>query len=622
MTSAPAPAARHSSEGDGHVTPAAWGRLAWVVLLLGVAAGAGGLVVGTSWGLALGAWLLLTAVLAARLRTPVAGASGVLLLLAPVVVGLRVGPVLDVPPSVPAGALWLVVLLGAGAVLVATRHRRARPSAPALRRGAWACVPALVGVLAAAAVLTVPGAAVRAWAIRRDSATNVLFMRFIAQDGGVDPGVHPNPAYLFQGIAALESVPDAAASELYTAYQIGWAVCITASAVVLACVPLAFVRPAGRAVLSALVVTALVYSWLVTGFAMSFGFANVSLTLVVLGCCLLVSAGQRGSVPLRVGVLAVGTVLAAATWAPLAAVPVVLGVRVLTSVPLRTLVSRRELRRGGTVFLAAALVSAAAYALAVVPRDVRSDGGNLLQDGWFFPWAWWVPVTLAVGLSACVVLARRRRASDDDARLLLRDGAVLGTTVAVVVLAFVGSALASELRPWTYYPKKMSWVASILVVVVLVTVVAGARRPSRAVAPAVALLAFAAVVVPQPDGPGLRGYAPLAGIVAGGPAGLESRSVQILAWLDDPRPHLVWLEGSTADDDLSNLWLTTFIADGAEDPLRSYTSTLEHDPTQVCDALRRAGDDPVLVTRAANAGPAVAATCPDLDFTVEVPDGG
>lgn len=611
---------------------------ATVVAVVATALVATTLSTGSPWPSALAAAAAVLLATARRIGWSAAGGTAVLVGLAPALLALRLGPVFGVDPGLLAVGLWWAVTLVGWVDVVAGRRPRTAPST--VVRAVSVAVPVLFGLVSIAVVAAAPKVAAVAWATRRDSANNVMFARFILEDGGVDPGRHPNPAYLLQGLVALGLRPDASVQDLFWSYQAVWLGGTVLAAAVAAALVASSVRQPVVALLGALVAGGFVYSWFVLGLSMTYGFANVPLSVALLGSVLLVARGARTTVMMRIAVLVVGAVLLLASWAPLAVVPAALGVvalvrAVLDAVRQRTGGESRAagalaVVRGAPVQLTAlvlTLVAGLGYVVLVVLPDLRSDGGNLTQGGGFPEMSPTIGLVVC-GLALLLAVTRRwlRKPSSDGT---VPDGGTDWRAVVLVlaggasVAAFVGLAAAAGQSLWTYYPEKLMW---ILVVTAVPLVLAGALDVTRWVALRVlvtagTVAAITLVVLPVDDGPTPEDRWPALKVANGIAPGSEEEARDVLRVADSGRPTIAWLYGSTAFDDLLNLWTTDAVADGPDDIVREYAGTPAHEPEQVCRTLEGLGSDAVLLTRATNVPAVVRATCPDVAFTVQTEIG-
>lgn len=603
-----------------------------VVAVVAIALGATTVVSGSPWPSALAASAAALLSLARRIGWSAAGGSAVFLGLAAAVLALRLGPVVGVEPGVLAVGLWWATTVAASIDVLVGGWPRLAPRT--LLRTVTVAIPVVVGLVSIAVVAIAPRAAVVAWATRRDSATNVMFARFILEDGGVDPSRHPNPAYLLQGLVALGAGPGARIDALFWSYEAVWLGGTVLAAAVGAAIVASSVRGPVVALLGGLVAGSFMYSWFVLGLSMSYGFANVPLSIALLGSVLLVARGARHTVMMRVAVLIVGAVLLLASWAPLVVVPAVLGVvallRALLEVRREQIGAKasteriRALVRTAPAQLTAlllALVAGAAYAVLVVLPDVRSDGGNLTQNGWFPPMS---PVIgLVIGGLVLLLAIARRWLRGREAIATGEGGAdwravVLVLSGAVAVAGFVALAARSGQPLWTYYPQKLMWILAVTAVPVGVAGALDVARRGfvRVLVAAVAIVGVSLVVLPVQDGPARSDRVPALKVAKGIAPGAEDEAQDVLRVLRSDRPTIAWLYGSTDFDGLINLWSVSAAANSTSDEFRSYAGTPSHDPGQVCRTLEELGPDAVLLTRAENVPAAVRAACPDVSFTV------
>lgn len=343
--------------------------------------------------------------------------------------------------------------------LLALRDLLIRGGARAPRVSAlWIGAAPLVWLGAAAVGAVSSGGSRWDWALRGDSANNVLFARDVIIDHGT-AFAGTNPVPLPQLAVALGMFGEGTYSVASDIASYVWVwhlltIATTASAGLLGrqVALRSGVRRRGVLVIATVLPAACVLSWAFAGSALQFGFINaflsvmlVVLSLVVRLCAPSPSAGFVMQVMVAVGLLV--------TWSPLVAVPVVMVVFHLV-VAIRSGLSRREWLRLG-VGAALGLGYAVAAEAGALHGAFSSNGGV------------WAPslrtsvAVLGVLLVVGFLISRRAQAL----------GRWAMTTTLALTTALAGTLVLAG-GHWTYYPMKMAWLTVVVAGVVLAALTA------------------------------------------------------------------------------------------------------------------------------------------------------
>lgn len=325
----------------------------------------------------------------------------------------------------------------------------------------WIGVAPLVWVGAAALGAVLSGGSRWDWALRGDSANNVLFARDVIIDHGTAfAGTNPVPLpQLAVALGMLGEGAHSVASDI-ASYVLVWHLLIvatTASAGLFGrqVALRSGVRRRGVLAVSTVLPAACVLSWALTGSAMQFGFINAHLSVMLVVLSLLIGlSAPNPSAGFIVQVMVAVDLLV--TWSPLAVVPVVMAVFHLVAA-IRRGPSRREWLNLG---VAAAL--GLGYAVATVAAEAGSLHGAFSSNGGV-----WAP---SLRTSSAVIVALLVAGL-----LISRSAATLGRWAMTATLA-VATALAGTLvlagGHWTYYPMKMAWLTVVVAGVVLAALAA------------------------------------------------------------------------------------------------------------------------------------------------------
>lgn len=529
---------------------------------------------------------------------------------------------LRVLQPVPVGFEWkpravLVVAVIAGLLLILRRPALRLPPAAAL----VALAPFVLVFLVLGIVVQASGGLRAGWAMHNDAIWNLISARFIVADGGV-ASEHPNVAPLTSGLLALGFASGRAgltgaevlAHDVTGAAQ-AWLVILLASSLLAGAIAwrsLPAVSTRGRAVVTALIAL-LPLGWSAAGSALPFGFVNAGLA-VALAFAAWLGWLEARSRPLGGAVILSGAAIALlATWAPMAALPLALGLATLIRAPRDWW---RGLRGPRLVVLVLALAAIVVYAGAVTLVDVLRETGALSSDGGIFPIRALDAAAVTALAVAAVLVAWGLRSREALGVLVLAGTGVL--VIAYLVYQRLGSA-----DLFGYYPAKFGWVLNCTLIVLAASALArfgfAVRSRFRVLALAVgALLVLIATILPFPT----RAAVPsLAAVVAPVGAAVPEPTLQILFELAAPgRTALVsGYSEDPAQDRFADGWLLQLASDGPSDPVRTLSYLLDPaDPAHLCQAFDQLDRPVEVITRDPGLAAALQAQCPRAEVTVEL----
>lgn len=606
---------------------ALWVGSAALAVTVGVILFAAGV---TPWIAPFAVLVSLTLAIGQRTSWPFALAAAVIVELSLVALVLRFTPALGL--SLVGGAALMFAVLGAASVVLLAGLGARRLIG---RRELRVVVPLLivpVALVVAVAAYSISTGNLE-WAMHNDAVWNLVTTRMLIADGGLDAVAHPNASPLTPGLLAIAAAVgrDAVDSGDLLRHDVGrfatfWLVTTSLSSLLAALIGARGVHGGSRiARIGAAAVTgAMPFTWFMFGFASQFGFYNASLTLLLLLASWLAWLETRVAPVIGAAVLSLAGVALLATWAPVAAVPVLLAVFALVS-RLPSLLSSRQ-RRGidarGLVIVVLAALPVPVYVVAVTLPDLRREGGALAVDGGIMPLQ---PVhvvliaVVALTLSTLTAWHLNHRHQLYGVLIVLAASAAAG---AYLVLQRAGAA-----SWWGYYPAKFSWlIVSMLLVVLTATVLSELAvlrhrraRSAAAFGLAIALPATLMAQVPPPTARLASLMTPVAivtgeGVAAGAPA------AQRLFELAEPGQRTMAVSYlSAAGDTFLNSWLLQLESTSASDPIRTFSYVLDpRNEAQACDAVR-VWDAPVrIVTSDPDFAARFAAGCDDVDVTVEL----
>jgi len=477
-------------------------------------------------------------------------------------------------------------------LLVLRRARRGPPPSGFDPRALVAGVLPIALSLALVIVSRLADGARLAWAMRNDAAWTLVSARYILRDGGVVPGLAPNPAPGTAGwIAALIEPGRGGATRLLHHDLVGmadvWSLALLAASLLAAAI--AWVGLQGLAPWQRTLVAGAVglvpWSWLLAGHAMEFGFVNAPIAFaLLLGAWLAWLAAPRSPDTAMVALsgLAIGLL---ATWAPLAVVPIALGAWLLLS-------TRREGRgRLPSPSVLVALGVLVLYVGVVVVPDLLRSGEGLANDGGIFA----LPPSIAVlGLMVALLVAVL---AGNRSRLLGTALVVSAGLVAIVLLAL--QRQAGGLDWWGYYPIKLAWLLLGLLAVMTLAAIPSLFSRSRrrwlgVVGTVVAASLALAGVAYQPS---TREPDPPAISVLSARGLLGADRAPVLAFRLSGERTLVSRYDAPAPDGFVNFWMLSEDPTGSADPARLIAYRLDStDPAQVCEAADAWGGDVTVLT--------------------------
>ena len=534
--------------------------------------------------------------------------------------------------TMTSGTLVLLALLGvAGIVLLAVGPRSlriARVDVLSVLLPA-AVVPAAVAVFFAL-LPTVRNGLALSWAMHNDAVWNLVSARFMVNDHGFIPSLHPNSSpltamLLAAGIAPGRSRVDPAG---YLQHDIAGMATVFALSTVLACLVAGLVtawgiparRPVFR-VVGGVLGSALIASWFVAGFSFQLGFYNVMPSLACLFVGWLAYLRAASSPVWATAVLLLDATALLALWAPLAIVPGILA----ALAALRGLIPvLRSVHWTGWAMLVLSALQLAAYVLLFSVPDVRRDQTQLAGGGSM------APVTPALlFISAGLVIALTAASARAAAGRWALSGAVASVVGLSLGYAYLGMQVKADQYWWGYYSAKLAWLGGVLLIVIalstalaLVSVARLERWPRIAAAggTVVVLVALAASVLPKV--PTVSALVPYVDIVGGTGVSARDNAVPTVFALSDPRTRqLAALYSTPADDYFTNGWLLGLPATSGTDPIRGWAYYMDATkPELICAAMTSWGGGVTVHTRSTTLEQRLDRSCPDLRARVIVGD--
>lgn len=557
------------------------------------------LIASRRWGIVLGApVVLLTGLVAFELLLM---ASGALHLPLPVSVHV---------PALAAGT--------AGVVLCARTGVEIRP------RRVLLLVPLLLGSVVWIATLAVaqllPGASRLSWVMLGDAANNVLFAREIVAAGGITVGPTENPVPLPAAVLGFimsagrdSTAPADLLRHDLTGFAVAWTIlivlcCLLAGALVAAIAR----RRAASAPVTGIVGalgSLLPLTWFFSGYPVEFGFFNTQLALIVICASLLgfLRSTQSPVAALVAQVLA--AILLLAIWSPLVLMPAALGL-VIVIRGWRVLLAARG---ASAVALIGSLVLGVAYVGIVVVPPLLRQAGFLAAIGGIIGFPKWLVVALAVIAVLLAVLAAGS----------LRDTVVLGTATTAAACGAGIAALLAASGSWSYYPLKLAWLGSAVLILLMAGNLAAAlvsRVPHRGafavLLPSAALLVSAMVLWLPSAGGAASGDTAVQRVLRGDYLGQgDEIADRVMALADPTVPRLLWSSG-VAGESVIDFWLLQLYSQSVDDTFELRVAAYSmYEPTSIddlCDTVSLMGEGTEVITADENLEDEMLQACPTI----------
>lgn len=555
-------------------------------------------------------------------------AAAVLFLLLGNTIVLRLLPLTGVELGVANTALLTLSAAGLWFWLVTRAKALRLPDSAALIVAASALLaPLMTGVIVVATLGLGSGMRV-GWLMGTgtDVVWNTVASRFILNDNGIAPWLNPNPSPLVNGLMASWYAPGRGAAEEVLRHDVArqseLLILLFLLCSVLAGIVTARAVPARRPVMRGLagVFGSLIpLTWYLAGFVIRFGFFNVAVAVAILLCVWLVWTDLPRHAAASIGLLLVATTILLAAWAPLAALSLGLA-GVAGMVHWRTLV---RLRGVAAVLFLVSGAQLVLYVLLVTLPDLTRDGAALGANGG-------VPeiTPLDVVLAAVLIFAFAAVAAVG----LGQRHELLGVVVVLVATTVGIGYLALQRRGmdtlWGYYPAKLGWLVSVLIVIVLAASLLRWLSHQQASGLNTVAVLFATLLVVglimakvPPLNRDLAGVLPLIGIGLTPDSATDlARQDVLFAEADSGKKEIFARYSASADDDaFINYWLLQLNAASSDDPVRKFAYTLDStDPEEVCAAAEAWGNGVVVVTRDAAFEQSLRDACPAGEFALRL----
>jgi hypothetical protein len=587
-----------------------------------------GIFTGVQWPFAALVVLIAVFALGQYLTWTLALAGGLLAFMSLLAMAMPIFPALHL--GLEASNLLLLSLVGLASWLTLW-GRRGRIRVPSKASGLLFVSAIIVPVLGLAyIVFTIirHGADHLSWAMSNDAVWNTVSARFFVTDGGLVPSVHPNPGPFTNELMASAMapgrsrvpIPDLLLHDLSREVEL-WLFLTLLASFLSGFVVARAVRESKKVlrIIAGIGGGLIPLTWYATGFSFMFGFMNVTVAIVVLLCIWLLWAEVQTRRFAALCFLILATTVMLAVWAPLACIPAAVAA---ASAALQWRDWRKVAAWPATLYFWLAVAQLVAYVLLLTIPDLRRDGAALGGGGAMVPIS---PTNVMVCAAITFVLTALAAIGRGDHHSFVGVCILIGAGgFAIAYLSGQSAAMGG----WGYYAAKLSWMLTILALILVAASIIGWVNEDRARLPmsvavvgaSVAILVIMAGQMP-PAAWGVRSVFPE--LTIGRPGGMSARDAEAatLFSISDPRKKslVVGYFADPAADQFVNGWLIQQPAQQSKDPFRNYAYYLDTSkPDQVCDVIHAWGGGVDVYTRNATVKSTLAAACPNTDFRVIV----
>lgn len=462
-----------------------------------------------------------------------------------------------------------------------------------------------------------------AWMLPGDAQNNTIEAREIIRQNGADPSVQSIPALsqVLMAAAVARSVGfNVHADSFATIVQVQAIVLVGTWAFASLLFGLIAVReskglPVWARVVAAVMCASLPLTWFVLGFSLAAGFFNAPLALIGLAMTWLVWREQETIGAHRqwaiVTLLALVTLFTAIAWVPLAVLP---GLFLLAAIreSWRSADGVRSLSKWPVV---ASIVALAVYGSFIILPSYLANSKGLTSAGSMVD----LPNATVLVVFALAVLVSLFVATERSGGQSIAAGIWLylwGTGLALLLV--VAPSFATGFA-WNYYPRKLVWFATFVLMVILAALAFGTRSLLRrkriwhwllAASSILVLLVVGLRAVPFMQSGTFRAMPFLAIAVSGtGAQGTISAVAQSVGTSE------IRLEFDQ-DDVIVNQWVFKWAArlDGGAGDEIAYLSI--QNPTDACGAASAFGGGATLRTKSASVADEVMQECGELFTSV------
>ena len=455
-----------------------------------------------------------------------------------------------------------------------------------------------------------------AWVMSGDAQTNTVLAREVLSNHGESLG---KTATFTQDVLALamsigrEGIPD---TQLLihdlTKISEAWAFMILLSSVLMGLIAWGLLSRTRNVVLVNFVVfLAALYplSWYVNGFAIMFGFLNVSLASLLLSLTWLIWQQGSNSKLMGAGLQLFLSVLFLATWPPLVVIPLGFAAGMLAQS------WRKKFSRVDIALVIIAALSFVVFAVVAIAPSLMKSGGGLQLDGSILDYRWttFLLVVCLALFAAFSAMGTFQQGNNISWGLLIF---AASSSVGLAVLLWGNRNLESI---WIYYPIKFAWTSGafllIVSILVLSSFVLGREKITPVIIGLIGTFGILASFMLMNSVPRWQ-VLPLARVAIG-----VDPNEQMLPYVSEwAGTKSIFSHFKSTDEDISgNQWLYHMAVEKITDPIRDLAFHPPKTISEICSALVTLGPTATLITSDPEWATSIENQCVTSGgFTVEV----
>lgn len=485
-----------------------------------------------------------------------------------------------------------------------------------------AAAVALVSFLLLASIIWTKGDASFAWAMREDSVWNTVTARFMLSDNGFDSAIHPHSspltAALMAGVMSFGRgrLPGTALLQADMAH-VGelWLIltCILSITFLLIGSKLIPFEKKKTQFVFAILCSVYPWTWLLSGWAFQLGYLNATVSLVVLSAAWIVWINSN-SAPAFSSILLSLTVLSQlATWAPLALIPIGLLILHLWKQFGKLKLAQLSITQPTRIIAGIiSLVLVGVYLLIVSSSDLTREKTALSFDGGMFNFRVW---SFLVAACALIIMSLYLRRYFSQLNSII-EGSIVIVLSTSLGLGYLILQRKDSANLWGYYPAKMGWIATTLIVIIAISLAAGIyfQTPNRKFGKYIALFAACglAVSVGLISPPSKQDvFTPVNIALSSGLANNDSQVPLLSELAGKNKQFVVFQFGDQGADAFINLWLLQINSKDGFSPLRPYAYYLDPlKPEGLCEIERLSDESVSVLTRNTDLKEEINILCP------------
>lgn len=471
-----------------------------------------------------------------------------------------------------------------------------------------------------------------AWAMNEDAVWNTVTARYILSDQGFVPSLHPHSAPITPNLMAVAMSFGRNAHNSTTllasdTQNIGvlWLLLTAALSVLGLLIAVSLIPDSQKYLQFSFGFVGALAPWLwgISGWIFALGYVNASVSMVILMALWAVWVYSRGQYIFVFTACASAGIALLATWAPLASIPcglLVVGAIRFAQMKQNDSAQSRSRRVKHLLALIIASSSILLYAVIVSLKDISREKSALSFDGGMFNFHWWHFVLLIFIAGTCAIAFILKF---PPLRMIAWGAAaiLISSLVSLAYLLFQRRGVESL---WGYYPAKMSWIVSSVLLFLVVSFVGfiasqilGRMKRVGFIALSSLLVSSSLFMVKPPSIVDI--FAPVNMLFSTGIAQNDVLIPELSAMAGQDTLNVVFDLNTVEQDRFENMWLLQLPSIRGDDPLRSYAYYLSRDaPAGLCEIDQLNSGGTRVHTRNSQLESQLDSICPQNSITVQL----